>query len=56
MFENFQSSISQDCWHQSAQKQTAKESGAWERSINLETVPVLVDWYQVEFFSSLLAL
>lgn len=51
MFENLQSSISQDCWHQSAQKQTAKVRVVHgERSINLETVPVLVDWYQVEFF------
>lgn len=51
MFGNLQSSISQDFQHQSAGKQTDKVRVVdEERSINLETVSVPVDWYQVDFF------
>lgn len=58
MFGNLQSSISQVFQHRSAGKQTADKVRVVdeERSINLETVSVLVDWYQVEFSSSLSAL
>lgn len=57
MFGNLQSSISQDFWHQSAGKQTDQVRVVdEERSINLEAVSGLVDWYQVEFSASLSAL
>lgn len=54
MFENLQSSISKECREADCQG----ESGTWGkgRSVNSEAVPVLVGWYQVELFSSLLAL
>jgi len=57
LFGNLKSSISQDFRHQTVGKQTDKVRVVdEERSTNLETVSVLVDWYQVEFSSSLSAL